>query len=64
MALFFYTFEKNGGSFSDWSTLDLEEARSYARNFGLTIVENRYEWADSEPIQSDEPDEEDDNGND
>lgn len=42
-----YTFEtKNGQRREEW-TRDYDEAQAFARENGLMLIENEYEWTDS-----------------
>jgi hypothetical protein len=43
-----YTFEDADGMGPGYSTFDPAEAREYGQQYGLKVIANSYEWADSE----------------
>jgi hypothetical protein len=46
-----YTFEAEGDTpFGEYRTQDYEEAKAYARQYGLVIVANTFEWVESERL--------------
>lgn len=55
-----YTFEggargSRGDDGDTYSTFDYEEAKARARQYGLAVVANEYEWSDSELLEDFRP---------
>ncbi len=50
MSVALYTFETAHGVEDTFATLDQEEARDYARRYGLRCIANMYELARSETV--------------
>jgi hypothetical protein len=46
-----YTFEDSEGREDGYSTMDMGEARDYARAGRLRLIAHVYEWADSEVVE-------------
>lgn len=51
-----YTFEdRYGVSFTDWHTQNYAEARAYAEQYRLRLIENEYVWEDSQLLEDYSP---------
>lgn len=46
-----YSFENAAGPFGSFTTMDLDEAKEYARKGALKVIANEYEFADSELVE-------------
>ena len=46
-----YGFENNKGEPDEFTTLNFEEAKEYARRYQLKIVEHVYEWTEQVPVE-------------
>lgn len=45
-----YTFEDRDGNEQGWQTQDYHEAETWASKNAMRVIENTYEWADSELV--------------
>jgi hypothetical protein len=45
-----YSFLNSDGEEQDYITADIKLALAYARRLRLVLLENRYEFTDSEPV--------------
>lgn len=56
MTIEVYTFENaDGDEWGFFTTQELEEARSYARENKLRLIANTFEWTDSELLEDHTP---------
>lgn len=51
-SIFVYTFEDgNGDSFGSWTTQDAVAAEEYAMENQLRVIEHRFDWSESCPVE-------------
>lgn len=55
-----YTFEDGNkgdetGTADSFTTMDYDEAKERARQYGFALVSNNYEWQDSELLEDNRP---------
>jgi len=52
MQISVYTFEdKDGNEFGAYQTQDFEEAKRYAQEGSLRVIENVFEWSEAIPVE-------------
>lgn len=50
-----YSFENAVGEDGSWTTLVYDEAKDYARKYGLLLVANNYEFSEREQLEDYRP---------
>lgn len=50
MSITVYTFEDADGAGRSYQTQDWSEAEEYAQKYHLRVIDNTFEWADSERV--------------
>jgi hypothetical protein len=51
MPLHLYTFEEKDGTESSFSTQNFEEASTFAQKYRMKLIDNTYEFEDSELVE-------------